>query len=420
MRKIILIAFIVIIGFSKLTSEVVDDIVAKVGREIILRSELEERMQQLEAAGIDMRQITKFDVLNDMIETKLIVQRAKAEGYEVDEQRLREWANSQISEISAQFPSEIEFRETLRRETGLTVSELREFYIERFREETLKEQIISRNISRRVTVTDSEVRDYYQENLDELPMRPEKNKIGIIEIKIEPSKETMEKKMAEMRRLREKLMDGRSFEELATEHSDCPSRRRGGDLGFFARGMMLPNFEEAAFNMMVNEISPIIQTELGLHIIKVIDKREDEVRARHILRRMEPTEEDEQRVRSIMRDIKAQLDDISKFEQLAAQHSQHESAENKGILGEYEPDEYPQKYRDYLQDLDIGETTEIIKEEESMFILAKLDKIPARRYTYEEIYDQLRNTVRNLKELEHYERWINEIMKESYVEVLYE
>jgi peptidyl-prolyl cis-trans isomerase SurA len=420
MKKIILVAFIVIIGLSSLISEVVDEIVAKVGREIILRSELDERMQQLEAAGIDMSQITKFDVLNDMIETKLIVQRAKDEGYEVDEQRLRDWANSQITEISAQFPSEREFRETLRRETGLTVSELRQFYIERFREETLKEQIISNNISRRVTVTESEVRDYYQENLDELPMRPEKYKIGIIEIKIEPSKDTLDKKMKEMRRLRERLTDGESFESLASEHSDCPSSRRGGDLGYFARDMMLPPFEEAAFNMMVNEISPIVRTELGLHIIKVVDKREDEVRVRHILKRMEPTEEDEQRVMNRMRDIKAQLEDISEFSQLAAEYSQHKSAVDGGVLGEFEPDEYPQKYSEYLQDIEVGEISDIIQEDEAMFILAKLDKIPARSFTYEEIYDQLRSTVRNLKELEQYERWINEIMKESYVEVFYE
>ena len=114
MKKTLLIIIILLV-LASLSAEVADKIIAKVGREIILKSDLEKRMQQLNASGMAMDDITQFDILNDMIEAKLIVRKAKEEEYEIDEQMIKEMAEDQIKRVATQFPSELEFKQELRK-----------------------------------------------------------------------------------------------------------------------------------------------------------------------------------------------------------------------------------------------------------------------------------------------------------------
>ena len=159
MKRALLIIITLII-LASLSAEVVDKIIAKVGREIILQSDMDKRMQQLNASGMAMDDITQFDILNDMIEAKLIVQKAKEEEYEIDEQMIKEMAEDQIKQVATQFPSETEFKKELRN-AGLSVPELKDYYIEMMTEEQLKSQIIQYNIKNKIHITEGEVEEYY-------------------------------------------------------------------------------------------------------------------------------------------------------------------------------------------------------------------------------------------------------------------
>ena len=418
--KRILLVIIVLFILASLSAEVVDKIIAKVGREIILKSDLEKRMQQLNASGTVMNDITQFDILNDMIEAKLIIQKAKEEEYEVDDQMIKEMAEDQIKQVASQFPSELEFKKELRG-AGLSVPDLKDYYIEMMTEEQLKSQIIRHNIKSKIHITEGEVEEYYKENLVDIPPRPEMYKIGMIVRFIKAGKDTKEKVLVEINKIRDKVNEGADFAELAKEYSDGPSAANGGNLGFFGKGMMVKPFEEAAFVLMPGEISEVIETQFGYHIIKVLEKKGNEVNASHILKIVEATEEDVQANIQLMEDVLQKLLDGEEFTELAKTYSEdEESAVKGGVIGEFTKDTFPEIFKKHLENLEVGKNTGLVREQENFYIFSILNIIPEREYRYTEIFDRLKEMVTSQKEIELYGNWIKELMHETYVEILIE
>ncbi|MCK5052061.1 MAG: peptidylprolyl isomerase [Candidatus Cloacimonetes bacterium] len=419
MKRLLLIIITILILVS-LSAEIADKIIAKVGREIILRSDLEKRMQQLSASGMAMENITKFDVLNDMIEAKLIIQKAKEEEYEIDEQIIREMAEKQIKQVASQFPSELEFKKELKM-AGLSVPDLKDYYIEMMTEEQLKSQIIQHNIKSKIHITESEVEEYYKENLVEIPNRPEMFQIGMIVRFIKAGDDTKDKVLVEINKIRDKLNEGADFAELAKEYSDGPSGANGGNLGFFGKGMMVKPFEDAAFALMPGEISEVIETQFGYHIIKVLEKKGNEVNASHILKIVEANEDDVQANIQLMEGVLLKLKDGEDFTELANTYSEdEESAVKGGIIGEFTKDTFPEMFKKHLENLEVGENTGLVREQENFYIFSILNKIPEREYRYTEIFDRLKEMVTSQKEIELYGNWIKELMQETYVEILIE
>ena len=419
MKKILLIIITLLI-LASLSAEVVDKIIAKVGREIILKSDLEKRMQQLNASGTVMNDITQFDILNDMIEAKLIIQKAKEEEYEVDDQMIKEMAEDQIKQVASQFPSELEFKKELRG-AGLSVPDLKDYYIEMMTEEQLKLQIIRHNIKSKIHITEGEVEEYYKENLVDIPPRPEMYKIGMIVRFIKAGKDTKGKVLVEINKIRDKVNEGADFAELAKEYSDGPSAANGGNLGFFGKGMMVKQFEAAAFALMPGEISEVIETQFGYHIIKVLEKKGNEVNASHILKIVEATEEDVQANIQLMEDVLQRLINGEEFSELAKTYSEdEESAIKGGVIGEFTKDTFPEIFKKHLENLEVGENTGLVREQENFYIFSILNKIPEREYRYTEIFDRLKEMVTSQKEIELYGNWIKELMHETYVEILIE
>jgi len=419
MKKILLIITTLLI-IASLSAEVVDKIIAKIGREIILKSDLEKRMQQLNASGINMDNITQFDILNDMIEAKLIIQKAKEEDYEIDDQMINKAAGDQIKQVASQFPSEIEFKKELKN-AGLSVPDLKDYYIEMMTEEQLKSQIIQHNIKSKIHITEGEVEEYYKENLIDIPQRPEMYKVGMIGRFIKAGDDTKNKVLIEINKIRDELIEGADFAELAKKYSDGPSAQNSGNLGFFGKGMMVKPFEEAAFALMPGEISEVIETQFGYHIIKILEKKGNEINASHILKKVEATQEDVQANIQLMESVLQKLADGEEFIELAKIYSEdEETAVNGGILGEFTKDTFPEMFKKYLENLEVGENTGLIREQDNFYIFSILNKIAEREYKYTEIFDRLKEMVTSQKEIELYGNWIKELMQETYVEILIE
>jgi len=125
------------------------------------------------------------------------------------------------------------------------------------------------------TITDEEVSKFYQGNPDSFKS-PEQIRAQHILLKIttDDAPEIKSQKRLELAGLSGKIQNGADFSKIAEEHSECPSKQQGGDLGFFERGKMVKPFEEVAFTLKVGEVSDIVETQFGYHLIKISDRKE--------------------------------------------------------------------------------------------------------------------------------------------------
>ena len=133
---------------------------------------------------------------------------------------------------------------------------------------------MDREIVQKITVTDKEIRTYYDSNLDRFK-QSEQVKASHILIPVDPKADDAEKAKArkQIETIQKKVKKGEDFEALAKEHSGCPSNTKGGDLGYFGQGQMVKPFEEAAFALEPGQVSDIVETRFGYHLIKVTDKK---------------------------------------------------------------------------------------------------------------------------------------------------
>lgn len=139
-------------------------------------------------------------------------------------------------------------------------------------------KLVSSSLSNKKKPTDKEITAFYKKNKDKFKT-PETARARHILVKTESrdSAKVKAEKKAKAEELRKELLDGANFAELAAKNSDCPSSKNGGDLGVFARRQMVKPFDEAAFSLKINEISPVVETEFGYHIIQVTERSASKV-----------------------------------------------------------------------------------------------------------------------------------------------
>ncbi len=193
------------------------------------------------------------------------------------------------------FIQQIGSRERLEEYYGQSVDELREEFWDPIREQIISQRMETQ-ITRNVSVTPSEVRAYFESMPDdEIPMV--ESELSLAKIMIEPPLE-VEEVQAVKERLegyRQRILDGENFRTLAILYSDDPgSARQGGELGFVSRGELHPEFEAVAFSLEPGEVSGIVETRSGYHIIQPIERRGEEVNVRHLLLRPQVSPEVEQ------------------------------------------------------------------------------------------------------------------------------
>ncbi len=205
------------------------------------------------------------EALETLIKRELIYQESQKEGFKADEAAIDE----QLSEIRRQFPSEEEFKNALSEmnfsEASIKSEIARGMAIQKFIEE---------RIVQKITVPDGEVRAYYDGH-SEFFKKPEQVRASHILIKVDPQADEQQKGEArkKLETVRQKLEEGEDFAALAKEFSEGPSGPQGGDLGYLGRGQTLKPFEDAAFALKPGEVSVIIETSFGYHLIKVFDRK---------------------------------------------------------------------------------------------------------------------------------------------------
>ena len=212
-----------------------------------------------------VQQKLKDQVIQKMITDELLLQRAVKEGLSVDSGVI----DNEINKIKSQFKDPSQYAERLKA-VGLTDAMLRKQMDEQF---TIR-KLVEKDIFPKVKVTPDEAKQYYDENKDKF-RQPEKVRAQHILMKVEKgdSEEKKTEARKKLKALHKRILAGEDFSTLAKEHSEGPSNVRGGDLGYFPRGRMVKPFEDAAFKLAANEVSDIVETQFGFHLIKVLDHK---------------------------------------------------------------------------------------------------------------------------------------------------
>jgi peptidyl-prolyl cis-trans isomerase C len=250
-------------------------VVARVNGEDINAGELENAVRGLEgrAGGpvpADQRDRVYRGVLDDMIGYKLLVQEAKARKVIVPDADIE----AQIAQIRGQFPDQQQFEQALAAQK-MTVQDVRDDA----RSELSVEKLIEGEIGTKIAVKPEAISDFYKNNQDKFQQGPRVRASHIL-IQVAPNADAATKQQAKTKAegILKDLKAGKDFATAAKENSQDPgSAPTGGDLGFFEQGQMVPQFEQAAFALDPGQMSELVETQFGYHIIKVAEKQDGRV-----------------------------------------------------------------------------------------------------------------------------------------------
>ncbi len=388
--------------------QLVDRIVAVVDDEIVLYSEVVThlRLAVMQQGGKDLEsgelEALFQTVLKGMVDEKLLLARAEEDSIEVDDERVEEALRAELRGLKAQYGEE-QFAQQLQQD-GLTEREIREQLRQKYRKDFLRQAMYGK-LAEKVTVSYKDVEAFRKEYREQLP-----SLLGIshILIEIKPSEDRQAGALKRAAALLERIRRGEDFGELARQYSEDPgSAPGGGDLGFFARGGFVPEFEEKAFALKPGEVSEPVKTEFGYHIIRVDAVRGDQIQVRHILIAMKPDEVDAQAAYQSTLELYERTQAGEDFAELAKQHSTDQgSAELGGHLGAFLVENLPAAFKGVIGGMKLGEVSSPVRTEFGWHLV----KLNDDRESLEDILKQLR-----MQKL--FQEVLDETRKKLYVDI---
>jgi peptidyl-prolyl cis-trans isomerase C len=247
------------------------DVIARVNGEAINKADFEKAVRNIEGnAGRpvppDQRDTVYRGVLDQLIGYRLLIQESRSRKINVADAEL----DKRMAEIRSRFPSEDVFKQALTQQ-GMTVEQLRADT----RNDMLVTSMLQTELAPKVAVTAAQVDDFYKNNPTQF-QQPERVRASHILIGVPQNADdaARQKARAQAAEVLKQVKAGGDFAALAKQHSSDPgSAQNGGDLGFFQQGQMVPPFDKAAFSMKPGETSDLVETDFGVHIIRVVDRQ---------------------------------------------------------------------------------------------------------------------------------------------------
>ena len=408
-----------------------DRIVAVVGTQPITQYDLQERVLALQQNPNFQRPSNEaeferlvLDVLNQLVDEEILVQKANALGVEILDAELSLGVDNQLEEIRNRFPSEVEFRAELQKAGLGTPEEYRRFLTDAMRRTELQRRVVEKLRSEGkvppVNVQESEVEEAFNRSRATLPRQPATVTFRQIVIAPRPTAAASARAKARADSLLAEINAGGDFERIARrESADSGSREQGGDLGWHRRGVMVPEFERWMFALRPGQVSPVVQTVHGYHIIRVDRVQPGEVKVRHILVKPVIDSADVARARADADTAAAAWRAGAAFDSLARRYHDFAGAEETSILTPIPVDSgLPESYRQAFAGkqpndvvvFDIAGPTGTTK-----FVVAQLITVdPGGEYSLEDLRERVRA---QLVDEGSIRRLLDTLREEAYVSI---
>ncbi len=417
---------------ESVTGQVVDKIVAKVDNYILLESEVQKSyLEAISQAQQGIEAPTRCTVFESLLINKLMVAKAEVDSVIVTDAEVLLEANNRFAMVMQQFGGD---ESMLAEMYGKTAEQLKAEL-----EEVMREQLIVRKMRKTITdgitVSPAEVRAFFSNiPADSLPLFTSEATVGQIVRKPETSPKVREEIVAQLLQFKEDISSGKStFAELAKEYSEDPgSGAQGGDLGFFRRGELAPEYEATALGLRQGEISDPVETQFGFHMIQLLEIKGSTFNTRHILRIPKASEEDivkaERYLDSLKKEILAGKIDFAKA---AKEYSQDRTTSD---AGGFFTDPATTSNRLSLRTLEdpvlyftidtmkIGDITPPIRFEDpregtKVRILFYKARYPAHKANLEDDYEKLKAATLRRKEDEVLSKWFVTAKEDIFIDI---
>lgn len=341
-----------------------DRVAAFVGEHAILASEVREAAISLES-NPGLGKLTPEErcdrILGQMIDDKILLDRAKRDTLVVNDADLAGDVENQLLQMQGQFGGEEAFRQNLLTHLGLQPSDMRLRILRQIRDERIKAKVRDKYVGR-IQPTREDVEGFFKEYRDSLPEQANQVKVAQIQLKLEAPASRDSSARAEAVALVEKLKKGESFEELAAKWSQEPKAdSTKGDIGYFKRGELDPVYEKAALALDAGQYTMApVRSRFGWHVIQLIQKKDTEFRTRHILRLVQPDSLDAARIKGMADSLRIVCNnDTGAFAALAQKHSSDRtSAAFGGHLGWFPMDKLKDPFKSILEVIPDGKVGE--------------------------------------------------------------
>jgi len=389
----------------------IDGIAAIVGENIILKSDVSQvvGMTALQR-GLDVTRdqalLEKLqgDVLSSLIDQKVILEMAKLDSIEVNDKDVDRALEQQIETFIMRAGTE-EMAETM---LGQSLNDFRREYWYDMRDRLITEQyqqqlIMSVNINRGGVV------DFFTNYNDSLPVFQVKMKIRHLLVRIKPSEKSRLDALEKIETIRERILTGESFSDLAERYSADPgSKNNGGSLGYIRRNQMVKNFETVAFTQNINTLSKPIETQFGFHILETTEKSGEKIKVRHILISPAINEDDETRAYNYAMTLRDSSKNLDSFKKLITKFSDDDPTKKiGGDLGWINPTNSPiPAIAEVLGLLEKDECSRPVKSDYGYHLLWVEAVKPGGRPSLETHWVEIEEIALNHKRMEYFQEWV--------------
>ncbi|MCX6239344.1 MAG: peptidylprolyl isomerase, partial [Bacteroidia bacterium] len=409
--------------------KVIDQIVAVVGSNPILKSDIETQAISNQASGMTTLGDAKCEILEQLLEQKLLLAEAELDTLiTVTDNQINQQMDRRLNYFIENIGSEKEVEKYFNKPINQLKAEMSETIKEQLKTEQMQTKIISK-----VTATPSEVRQFFRQlpskEIPEIGSQLEYAQITVLPAITE--KQDLEVK-AKLREFKKRVENGDNFATLAIMYSEDPgSARNGGEMDYVGRAMLDPAFATEAFNLKPNQISKVVKSEYGYHIIQLIDRKGQKIKCRHILLmpKVDPKE---------LELAKNRIDSIADFvrkgkitwEQATYLYSSDKNTRNNGGLvtsqhtgsSKFEVSELDPDVSKVITTMNIGETSRpfitVDDKQRQVYKVIKLNnKTKAHQANLQEDYQKLSEMFLAKKKEEAYRKWIARQQAKTYIHV---
>ena len=418
--------------YAQSGSKVIDKVIAKVGNNVVLLSDLQSQKLQAIQEKIEVDRAMECNILEELLYQNLLLNQADLDSVVVSDEQVDAEMEQRIRMIEGQIGS----REELENFYGKKVSQIKEEFRPAIRKRLVGQEM-ERTITAEVSISPKEVRDFFNElPKDSLPYINAQLRLQQIVIYPEITEKDRNKTIAELERIREQIESGeKSFRSMAGVYSQDPgSRSKGGELKA-SRGQMVKEFEANAFILKPGEISPVFQTEYGFHILQLIERLGDDYTCRHILLIPEVSEAEFLKAGEKIEECYKRLkrNEITWDEAVTLYSNDEATNQNKGIVshpytGETlwdmeDLNQIDQQIFILVNSLEIGDITSpsvydnYMERKQGVRIVRLAERTAPHKANLKDDYQLIQNAALNKKRQEAIKIWTNEKINNAYIRI---